>query len=169
MDAINKLWRCPTNQPYIFAYDEIISFELQQDVESITEGGLGSAVVSRVLFGGVGALVGSSVGSKKTRQEISEYRIKVVTKNPCAPEIFINFLTAGKIKSGSFLCKAYSKDAQKVLSMLSIIANEAANASVPQNDSVNATDEIVKFKKLLDNGVITQEEFNAKKKQLLGI
>lgn len=31
------------------------------------------------------------------------------------------------------------------------------------------TEEIAKFKSLLDQGVITQEEFDAKKKQLLGL
>ena len=33
----------------------------------------------------------------------------------------------------------------------------------------SAADEIIKFKNLLDMGVITQEEFDAKKKQLLGL
>lgn len=33
----------------------------------------------------------------------------------------------------------------------------------------SAADEILKFKGLLDSGVITQEEFDAKKKQLLGL
>ena len=36
-----------------------------------------------------------------------------------------------------------------------------------KNDSV--TDELKKYKELLDAGVITQEEFDAKKKQLLGL
>ncbi|WP_408610791.1 SHOCT domain-containing protein [Levilactobacillus tujiorum] len=35
--------------------------------------------------------------------------------------------------------------------------------------STSVTDEIRKFKGLLDDGIITQEEFDAKKKQLLGI
>ena len=34
---------------------------------------------------------------------------------------------------------------------------------------VGAADEIGKFKALLDSGVITQEEFDQKKKQLLGL
>jgi len=38
--------------------------------------------------------------------------------------------------------------------------------STPQT---NATDELIKLKTLLDSGIITQEEFDAKKKQLLGI
>lgn len=33
----------------------------------------------------------------------------------------------------------------------------------------SAADELIKFKNLLDMGVITQEEFDAKKKQLLGL
>ena len=40
-------------------------------------------------------------------------------------------------------------------------------ATVIQNDSM--ADELKKFKDLLDSGVITQEEFDAKKKQLLGL
>lgn len=35
--------------------------------------------------------------------------------------------------------------------------------------AVSSADEIVKFKQLLDQGIITQEEFDAKKKQLLGL
>ena len=35
--------------------------------------------------------------------------------------------------------------------------------------SVSSADELKKFKELLDSGVITQEEFDAKKKQLLGL
>lgn len=34
---------------------------------------------------------------------------------------------------------------------------------------VSAADELMKFKELLDAGVLTQEEFDAKKKQLLGL
>lgn len=37
------------------------------------------------------------------------------------------------------------------------------------DSSVSAADEIKKFKELLDSGIITQEEFDAKKKQLLGL
>lgn len=35
--------------------------------------------------------------------------------------------------------------------------------------TVSAADELKKFKDLLDSGIITQEEFDAKKKQLLGL
>lgn len=47
------------------------------------------------------------------------------------------------------------------------IENDAQINSV--NNSIDVADEIVKFKKLADDGIITQEEFEAKKKQLLGL
>ena len=35
--------------------------------------------------------------------------------------------------------------------------------------SIPVADEILKFKSLMDAGILTQEEFEAKKKQLLGL
>ena len=47
-------------------------------------------------------------------------------------------------------------------------ANSNKGATIVQN-MISPADEILKFKGLLDMGVITQEEFDAKKKQLLGL
>ena len=43
--------------------------------------------------------------------------------------------------------------------------SNSVNFSIPQSNA----DELKKFKELLDSGIITQEEFDAKKKQLLGL
>lgn len=47
-------------------------------------------------------------------------------------------------------------------------ATKSEKASQPFTQ-ISSADELKKFKELLDSGVITQEEFDAKKKQLLGI
>lgn len=123
LDENNRLWKVPCFSPnLVFPYSDIISYELLQDGETITKGSLGGAIVGGALFGGVGAIVGSSMGSK-TKQEISEYRIKIVTKNPCYPEVYINFLTTGKVSSDSILYKTHSGNAQHILSLLTIITN----------------------------------------------
>nr|WP_245184892.1 MULTISPECIES: SHOCT domain-containing protein [Lactobacillus] len=41
--------------------------------------------------------------------------------------------------------------------------------SQPVQNQVDPADELVKLKKLLDENIITQDEFDAKKKQLLGL
>jgi len=46
---------------------------------------------------------------------------------------------------------------------------ESQMSAVTSSSHHSSADELNKFKGLLDSGVITQEEFNAKKKQLLGI
>ena len=43
------------------------------------------------------------------------------------------------------------------------------NMNQPIASASSAADEIKKFKELLDSDVITQEEFDAKKKRLLGL
>ena len=50
-------------------------------------------------------------------------------------------------------------------------SNNVAPAVAFNNTStrVSDSDEIKKYKELLDSGIITQEEFEAKKKQLLGL
>ena len=47
--------------------------------------------------------------------------------------------------------------------------NQSSSSNTTPQATVSAADEIKKFKELLDMGVITQEEFDAKKKQLLGL
>lgn len=49
------------------------------------------------------------------------------------------------------------------------VAREEMNTPTVVQSAVSPADEIRKFKELLDSGVITQEEFDAKKKQLLGL
>ena len=46
---------------------------------------------------------------------------------------------------------------------------EAAETTLTSTGEGSAADELKKFKELLDMGAITQEEFDAKKKQLLGL
>lgn len=61
----------------------------------------------------------------------------------------------------------------KIISELLIERQEKREAEKTKakviNNSVSSAEELKQFKELLDSGAITQEEFNAKKKQLLGL
>ncbi|WP_439022800.1 SHOCT domain-containing protein [Bacillus thuringiensis] len=46
---------------------------------------------------------------------------------------------------------------------------EKVEERLATNATISVADELKKFKELLDMGVITEDEFNAKKKQLLNI
>ena len=47
--------------------------------------------------------------------------------------------------------------------------NKKPEVVIQQVNNVSPADELRKYKELLDDGIITQDEFDAKKKQILGI
>ena len=68
----------------------------------------------------------------------------------------------------SFYFVSQRDEIHKAISNLLVERQKNKNEStVDAND--HATDELKKYKDLLDNGVITKEEFDAKKKQILGL
>lgn len=154
----------------VYNYEDIVDFELLEDGTSVTKGGLGRAVVGGLLFGGVGAIVGGVTGGKKNKGICNSLKIKITINSMSSPTVYVNLINT-KTKTDSFVYKTMYHSAQEALSLLQIICNsveaEKGAASAAESRPVSAADEIAKFKALLDSGAITQEEFDAKKKQLL--
>ena len=155
----------------IFEFSNLLNFELLEDGETITKGGLGRAIAGGLLFGGVGAIVGGVTGGKKSKGVCNSMRLKITLRNCHCSMVYIPFIM-NETKTKSFVYKLAQSSAQECLSALQIIADscqsEVAAQTVNQS-SASAADEIIKFKQLLDAGVITQDEFDAKKQQLLGL
>lgn len=62
-----------------------------------------------------------------------------------------------------------NKVAEEVKNKIFELQQQSESKSVNQVISLSGADEILKYKQLLDIGIITQEEFDAKKKQILGL
>ena len=175
IDANQKLWyisqKKRPNNPNLFKFNELVKFELREDGDSVCGGGLGRALVGGALFGGFGAIAGAMTAGKKTRKMLSSLEIVITTAQPYRPTIRIDMLPfGGKHKSGSMMYNKYMKDAQDVMSFLNSISHNAKHDKLPDaKKSSSPADEIIKFKVLLDKGIITEEEFQQKKKELLGL
>lgn len=155
----------------IFEYANLLSFELLEDGHTVTKGGLGRAVAGGLLFGGVGAIVGGVTGGKKSKGVCNSMKLRVTLKNAHTDNTYISFIMS-ETKTSSFIYKTAQTSAQSCISALEIIADQNQSAVIEEataQPSSSAADEIIKFKQLLDAGVITQEEFEAKKRQLLGL
>lgn len=107
---------------------------------------------------------------KKERDVCNELQIKITLNDAVQPAVYINYIDTEMRKSG-FAYKEYIKNAQDTLSKLQLIIkereNEQASKASNASSSNSVADEIRKFKALLDDNIITQEEFEAKKKELL--
>lgn len=77
--------------------------------------------------------------------------------------------------SSGRICFLFIKNVDEIYRRINnLLIERQANVSVPVTSIKEAApqsnaDELKKYKELLDAGVITQEEFDAKKKQLLGV
>ena len=166
----------------LYNYNQILNFELLEDGVSVTKGGLGRAVAGGVLFGGVGAVVGSVTGGKKTSKAVcNSLQIKITLRNSAKQVIYIPFITISTKTNGILYKDAY-KNAQETLSALQIATDLASSqtspvtraqptetAKVEEAPALSVTEKLIKLKELCDAGIITTDEFQAKKAELLDL
>lgn len=167
IDEVHKSFKIGLN---VFDYSQLLSFELLENDYTVTSGGLGRAVAGGILFGGVGAIVGASTGGKISSGVCESMKLRVTLRNSHIDDVYIRFID----RSTSTLSSSYKnaqRYAQSCISAFEIIC-DYNNKNQNDNKSIKTSsdaDEILKFKKLLDAGVITQAEFDAKKKQILNL
>lgn len=174
IDGKNGLWYAQDwvglHRGAVHRFSDIISYELLEDGDTQTKGGLGSAMAGGLAFGPLGALVGASAGRKTTSRICDSMRIRITLRNAAAPVEYVNLLQMRVSRKSAAYKKAYEQ-AQEILGVLDVLTAEKREK--PENaeaESAGSTaDEIRKFKALMDDGIITPEEFEAKKKQLLGL
>lgn len=153
----------------VYSFDDIISFELLEDGETITKGGIGRAFIGAAAFGHTGAVVGAITGGKREKQICTNLSIKITTKNISNPAVFIKLITSSKSKNNINYKKEF-ENAHQILSALQAICDESNSLKIDLRDAnatISVADEIRKFKALFDDGIISEEEFNEKKKELL--
>lgn len=175
VDRKRQLWYSPfvciSGDEDVFHFSQLIGFDLVEDGTSITEGGLGSALVGGALLGGTGAIIGASLG-RKQKSICGQLSVIITVDDP-----YISFFSIDLVKSemrlnkNSDLYQKAKKDLHSIAALLTMILKQRQVSAppAPQTQSVSAADEILKFKQLADAGILTQEEFEAKKKQLLGL
>ena len=152
----------------VFNLADINDFEVIENGETVTSGGLGRAAVGALAFGGAGAIVGAITGKKKTKSIIENLKIKINMNDLDAPVIYINLITT-KTKTSSLTYKMGFKQADSIVSSLDVLVKQYQNIAPAEPVVSSATDEIRKFKALLDDGIINQDEFDAKKAELLNL
>lgn len=72
-----------------------------------------------------------------------------------------------KANSIVFRSKKANKPIEEIKDRIESFINQPSDIS--DSSSTDSLDELPKLKKMLDDGILTQEEFDAKKKQILGI
>lgn len=158
----------------VIPLENIVSYQSTGYVEHATRvsggGGYGGgvnkkgAIVGGLLFGGAGAIVGSQIGT--------EFFINPITSNIIEYDYrktMLNLKNAQGQVEIKELPYYYAEVFQKVIpekefNFLHANKNTEVQVSVTSN---NMLEEMKQLKELLDIGLITQEEFDSKRKQIL--
>lgn len=152
----------------VIPYGDISDFELLQDGASIDQG-VGATVAGGLLFGVAGAIVGNAIGKSSSSPICNSLRIKVATNDQSQPILYLDLIKE-KTQTSSKEYEYLFDSAQRILAKLqSIAAEQQEEGGFGRTEAPSAADEILKFKKLADEGIITMEEFEAKKQQLLNL
>ena len=138
----------------IYSFDEVSGYDSDADDVMVTKsvGGIGRAVVGAAVAGPVGAIVGASTAKSETRKGRSKENVSIRFALPLGEQLLQKQTYPAGITDFLKECVA---------------GKERAQAAVQPAGSV--ADELLKFKQLLDLGAITEEEYAAKKAQLLGM
>lgn len=174
VDNTNKKWAINewnnSTDVKIYQYSDLIDFELLEDNESIVKGGFGKALVGGALGGTTGAIIGSS-GSKKVKQNANLLEIKIRTNDFSHPQYSIEFIKGFAMAKTSPQYKKLYDEAQEVIGVLSFIsANGENNSTVAEEKmQISAADKVRELMQLKNEGIISEEEFEKKKKELLNL
>lgn len=182
IDDNNKKWYISrtlmpglTKPGIIHNFSEIESSEIIEDggtIETVKKSGLGRAVVGGMLFGGAGAIVGGVTGKSKgvTKPFVNNMSIRIQLKGGVGS--VSHELISTQTPTSSPAYKNAIEQAKNIVSAIESMINAEAEIYEPDNisnNNISVADELAKFKKLLDDGILTQEEFDKKKQHLLDI
>ena len=166
IDENTKRWAVyKSEQSPIYDFKDIIKVELDENGNKyVSQNGVLRAVVGSAVFGGVGAIVGATTATKS--HTINSLNVIVYTSRISDPVITIPLIIS-PVSDSSALYSRNKADAIKLMGMLNAIAFQNEPAKAENVSAISNADELAKYKKLLDEGAISEEEYKEVKSKIL--
>lgn len=175
IDNTKKKWCAKEHNnsvPRIYSFKDLNEFEIYEDGDSIVKGRAGSALMGGLLFGSTGAIIGSA--RRKTVSNICRIlQLRIQVNDFHNPEIIMTIINS-EVNKNSAAYRNCINLAKQIASTLSFIQNDGKNieptssSTVKQPDSGDSVADSVRvLAKLKDEGLLSEEEFNKKKEDLL--
>lgn len=150
----------------------LTGIEFQAQFDSQIKGRSGSALVGGALFGAAGAVVGGSRGKKvKTVEKNSSalfHLIDTSSKKEIVIELWAVNTSLINIFKKNYLATDYDLD--QLFGPDSNSTSSSVNEKISTDEHIqNVNKRLANLKSLLDQDLIEQTEFDAKKKEILGL
>ena len=159
----------------VYNFADVLSYEVFENGQSKVQGRTGSALIGGAFFGLGGAIVGSS-RNRSINEKCTHLTLIIRINNLYSPQIELVFFNNVSVDKSSVVYKTKIDNIRLVCSHLEYIINaKKLEESPKQEQSSNIEnkpskkEQLQELKEMLDGDLITQEDYEQKKKQILGL
>jgi hypothetical protein len=151
-----------------FNFDDIINIQEIKNGICISSG-LQSTILGGVIGGEIGMVVGSNLSDKV--ETFNSYGLRILTKdisNPMYEFLIVNYRIKSNSKQFLFI-KKFSMQIISTMQSIEVQRDQLIKSNFEDQLSDVTINEIEKYKKLLDEAIITKEEFYKRRNEILGL
>ena len=161
-----------------FNFSDILKYDVYENERTVIEGKVGASLVGGVLLGPTGAIIGSSK-QRIVDEEVTILKVIIYVNNLGCPKIEFAYLEGDSVSKTSRKYTQMIRNLQDILAYLEYIMNnfslvrnadkQAENLPAKAGKEMSKKERLEEIKELLSAGLISQEDFEQKKKQILGL
>ena len=107
-----------------YSFEDLVSYELIVNDQTVVSGGVGQALVAGAMFGPIGAVAGGIVSKRKSTSKILNMTLRVTSNDFNKPVVFIDLIRK-PVKNSSKEYKQAVENAQRIMGALDVIVHNS--------------------------------------------
>ena len=160
-----------------YNFSDIINYEIYENGNSKVQGRAGSALIGATFFGLGGAIIGSSRG-RAVNEKCNQLKLIIRLNDFDNPQIIIPYIDNVSWDKSGAIYRGMMENLQAVCSNLEYMINAKTleESSVEKEETTEnriepkqKKEQLQELKEMLDDGLISEEDFEKKKNQILGL
>lgn len=124
LSLIPSLIKKDKNDTGWYSFEDLVSYELIVNNQTVVSGGVGQALVAGAMFGPIGAVAGGIVSKRKSTSKILDMTLRVTSNDFNKPVIFIGLIRK-PVKNTSKEYKEAVENAQRIMGALDVIVHNS--------------------------------------------
>lgn len=124
LSLIPSLVKKDKNDTDWYSFEDLVSYELIVNNQTVVSGGVGQALVAGAMFGAIGAVAGGIVSKRKSTTKILNMTVRVTSNDFTKPVIFIDLIKK-TVKNTSKEYKEAVENAQRIMGALDVIVHNS--------------------------------------------